>query len=659
MKRLGQTMRNPLAWMLIATILASGCEDNSTPPTTAGADRQAAAPEPRAPKKKRKKRPSSTKKKKTARKTTAVTAKKKPKAAPAVNAAKAALKSMDNLQKIGGAMKLYELKHGHLPPGVTLNKQGGLLLSWRVELLPFLGHQDLYKKFNRDKAWDSAHNKPLLSKIPAVFQCPNLPVDGRTNYLAPVAKGTVLFHPTGRPMSEITDDHSQTIVVLEADADRAVEWTRPRGLIYNANDPMAGLGGLRPEGILALMANQGVTTVQHDTAPKVMTALIMPADGRKIALDEFTSVDDPALSASGQSKRPPALGPFARMQAKANSRKKKPSRGARKRRLSYLQAAASLAKAGDIDAASKLVCASALLKQDDSVEIYLRWCPALKRPVVALKWGLGAAITLPRGGGNTLPNVRWAPNDDIKALKSRVARSWHYTTGRPGRTMISELKKRMYRGDFGQIYVLAEQASGASNRLAGSSAVPGVSALTSGDSSTVTQAARAANVDLLIRMDLAAVKEGDGGWYTDIVVNTSLSSLRGGGSLTKLPTLITSQVQKARTRGKPDPVASMVARLMKYIDKNVKLGDFPEMTEKQVFARAKSLPVAAQRDQLLALCEAFLYFRRGQINEKQLAYVYKKILGDRRAEMLTSSDVSRRRAVLQQLLPAAAADTLQ
>ena len=72
---------------------------------------------------------------------------------------------------------------------------------------------------------------------------------------------------------------------------------------------------------------------------------------------------------------------------------------------SYLQAAVRLLQTGDVDSASKLVCVAALVQQDDTVETYLRWSPALKRPVIAIQWGLGAVITLPTDDTeNSLPD---------------------------------------------------------------------------------------------------------------------------------------------------------------------------------------------------------------------------------------------------------------
>jgi RNA polymerase sigma factor (sigma-70 family) len=79
-----------------------------------------------------------------------------------------------NLRKLALAMINYADVYGHLPQAATVGRDGKALLSWRVELLPFLEEQALYNQFRRDEPWDSPHNKKLLSKMPKVFAPPGI-----------------------------------------------------------------------------------------------------------------------------------------------------------------------------------------------------------------------------------------------------------------------------------------------------------------------------------------------------------------------------------------------------------------------------------------------------------------------------------------------------
>jgi RNA polymerase sigma factor (sigma-70 family) len=79
-----------------------------------------------------------------------------------------------NLKKLALAMHNYSDVYGHMPPPALTDKDGKALLSWRVELLPFLDQNELYQQFHREEPWDSPHNKKLLSKMPTVFAPPGV-----------------------------------------------------------------------------------------------------------------------------------------------------------------------------------------------------------------------------------------------------------------------------------------------------------------------------------------------------------------------------------------------------------------------------------------------------------------------------------------------------
>jgi RNA polymerase sigma factor (sigma-70 family) len=94
------------------------------------------------------------------------------------NAAKLAhdiARSRLDLHNLAIAMHNYAEAHqGQLPLAATVGRHGRALLSWRVELLPYLGEQSLYKQFKRDEPWDSPNNRKLLSKMPAYFAPPGV-----------------------------------------------------------------------------------------------------------------------------------------------------------------------------------------------------------------------------------------------------------------------------------------------------------------------------------------------------------------------------------------------------------------------------------------------------------------------------------------------------
>ena len=59
------------------------------------------------------------------------------------------------------------------------HKNGKPLLSWRVQLLPFLEYAELYNQFKLDEPWDSENNLKLLEKMPSTFASPRVKVKNK------------------------------------------------------------------------------------------------------------------------------------------------------------------------------------------------------------------------------------------------------------------------------------------------------------------------------------------------------------------------------------------------------------------------------------------------------------------------------------------------
>ncbi len=65
-----------------------------------------------------------------------------------------------NLKQIGLAMLNYHEANKAFPRQATVDKSGQPLLSWRVQILPFLDQKELYNQFHLDEPWDSPITSP-------------------------------------------------------------------------------------------------------------------------------------------------------------------------------------------------------------------------------------------------------------------------------------------------------------------------------------------------------------------------------------------------------------------------------------------------------------------------------------------------------------------
>jgi hypothetical protein len=171
--------------------------------------------------------------------------------------------SVTNLKQLALAMHVYHDAHQALPARASLSKEGKPLLSWRVAILPYIEQGKLYQEFHLDEPWDSEHNKKLIAKIPDVFKpATDQKVEpGKTCYLVPVGPGTIFEKTTGTHFADIKDGTSNTIMIVEAAPDRAVEWTRPDDWTFDPANPVQGLIGLRQNAFLTAFGDGSVLTL--------------------------------------------------------------------------------------------------------------------------------------------------------------------------------------------------------------------------------------------------------------------------------------------------------------------------------------------------------------------------------------------------------------
>lgn len=89
-----------------------------------------------------------------------------------------------------------------------------------------------------------------------------------------MGKDTVLAPGRSSQISGITDGNSNTLMFVEADADRAVTWTKPADHAFSARTPFAGLGKLRSGGFLAAFADGAVRFISSNVDPSILKAMV-------------------------------------------------------------------------------------------------------------------------------------------------------------------------------------------------------------------------------------------------------------------------------------------------------------------------------------------------------------------------------------------------
>lgn len=185
--------------------------------------------------------------------------------------------AMNRLKQIGLAMHNYHDRNKRFPDAAISTADGKPLLSWRVALLPYLEQANLYRQFKLDEPWDSEHNKQLIDKMPDAYRATRPASEGKTPFVAAIGAEMAFPNGKGRTIREFTDGTSNTILVVEADPDHEVIWTKPADATIDLVRPKANLGGHYGNGLLALVADGSARFIADDTSDAALKVLFTAA----------------------------------------------------------------------------------------------------------------------------------------------------------------------------------------------------------------------------------------------------------------------------------------------------------------------------------------------------------------------------------------------
>jgi hypothetical protein len=190
-----------------------------------------------------------------------------------------------NLTRIGEALKAYAQQTAdRLPAAAVYGKEGQLLLSWRVLILPQLGQGELFKQFHLDEPWDGPNNKKLVDNMPPVYAL--IPADldskwevGKTVYRAVVGSGAAFEGRQGVPLKDFSDGVAQTVLAVAAGP--AVPWTKPEDLPFDPSKRPPRPAGPFSDGWFALSGDGAVRFLPASLDDKGWQALITRKAGDK------------------------------------------------------------------------------------------------------------------------------------------------------------------------------------------------------------------------------------------------------------------------------------------------------------------------------------------------------------------------------------------
>jgi hypothetical protein len=185
-------------------------------------------------------------------------------------------------------MHKYHSANRALPPAAVCDRTGKPTLSWRVLILPYIGHEALYKQFKLDEPWDSKNNKKLLAKMPSVYSVPGRtrPGDTDTHYRVFVGRGAGFDWTLGaRLPASFPDGTSNTIMCVTAAV--PVPWSKPDDLEFDPDKDMAKLFGTLGSGVSQIVMFDGSVHTLRKIPPRALLNALITRDGGEAITEDF------------------------------------------------------------------------------------------------------------------------------------------------------------------------------------------------------------------------------------------------------------------------------------------------------------------------------------------------------------------------------------
>ncbi len=199
-------------------------------------------------------------------------------------------RDLDNMKSIAVALNAYADRYGTYPPPVVVDLQDKPLYSWRVLILPFLGYEEIYKRFDLKQPWDSVANSNLHRSMPSEFGSQNSPdaiSNYETNYVLITGAGTLF--PSSGPLSPKNID-KPTILLVETNNN--IVWCAPGDIDIGrsfkvGNKPMVDVGGLHKGSFTAMTVDEESLRIPSTVPQSILDALVTPNGGEKVQTATF------------------------------------------------------------------------------------------------------------------------------------------------------------------------------------------------------------------------------------------------------------------------------------------------------------------------------------------------------------------------------------
>jgi|GEM_PF-3983607 len=560
--------------------------------------------------------------------------------------------SAENLDRIAQALEAYLQDNGLYPAQAIYDGAKTPLLSWRVELLPYLGYQDLYDAFDRSKPWNSPANKPLLKKIPAVYQSPER-FDTRTNYLLAVGGGTLFPGPRTLNLRRVEDGIEHTALVVEANDTLSAAWTKPQEYRFSARKPKLGLGRLRQNHVFVIWGGGVTGAVPASLANQSFKAMFTVDGGESFSsytaslpIDEdfFTQLaTDPNQAIAASPVTANASSGAKKDRSRLAAGAVRPV-GASQGLASEYQKAAQTNYAMNQPSDALLWYYASNLMQPAGArwDASYRWVPALQRPSPTIHFCVGV-----RGSNERLRKSR------SRTLKSNRQSKRNEVLGQiagVGQQLLEIIEKHALslvpRSLVGAELSESRAVESGRKNVHQEPVLP-VSYLGQGSRAELTTAATALAGDVLVLFEVKVNSAGSALWLT-----CDLIDLARGKKILSIPRIHWQADTTLAALERDEAYKKKRWQLEDALEDSLSFQDWPDgLKPRHAVARVEKLAELKTFNTLMALAEMSVYRNRQLIDTQHLLQGFRSLLGSDAGEALMLGSDKKRKRVLRNWLP--------
>lgn len=178
-----------------------------------------------------------------------------------------------------------------MPPAIVRDQDGKPMHSWRVLILPFIGEDDLYQRYDFTKPWDDAANLRLTEQMPKLYRCPLDETNEEsfaTSYVALYGPKTTWGRENDSFRASANNAAPKTLMVIESEA-ACTHWMAPHDIEIDSIVPTLKNGGSHlTQASHPGLASTGCNAVYSDGSVSQLRKKITTAELKALTIDSRT-----------------------------------------------------------------------------------------------------------------------------------------------------------------------------------------------------------------------------------------------------------------------------------------------------------------------------------------------------------------------------------